>query len=210
MACGGAAEQGLLMWASAMAERGLGVSKQLGDLLGTALFVGLEGLSHTLFGCFEAHLNVGIVMLVRFVIAIASYLLITLQENAGAALFAIGVTGFAVAQHWPGFLSVAAEIFPLAGNWMFGALALGGDIGCAGSVAMIGRIADTEWAAGFLDAGHPEESALRSAVFVNGFFAIVGVLPAAFIVWWRRCRPKDEDEADEPEGVLEDGEDSVE
>ena len=38
MVCAGASEQSVAQWASAFAERGLGVSKAVGDLAGPMMF----------------------------------------------------------------------------------------------------------------------------------------------------------------------------
>jgi MFS family permease len=191
MVCSGGAEQGLLVWSSAMAERGLKVDKWLGDLLGPALFVGLEGTGRTLFAVCAGKVDVTKVLLGGFMLAVACYVLATVQNNAGVALAAVGLTGLAVSELWPGFTSVAAECFPRAGNWMFGCIAIAGDAGCASGIGIIGRVADAEWARHFVDPTQPEESALRAAVLVNGIFALVGIFPAVFMMWWTRCHSKE-------------------
>ena len=45
MVCAGASEQAVSQWASTFAEKGLGVSKALGDLAGPTVFSLLMGLS---------------------------------------------------------------------------------------------------------------------------------------------------------------------
>ena len=49
MVCSGAAETAMAQWASDFAEAGLGVSKTLGDLLGTCLFAVLMGVSRVIY-----------------------------------------------------------------------------------------------------------------------------------------------------------------
>ena len=50
MLCAGASEQAVSQWASAFAEKGLGLTKQLGDLLGPMLFAVCMGTSRTIYG----------------------------------------------------------------------------------------------------------------------------------------------------------------
>ena len=50
MCCAGASELVISQWASAFAEKALGISKSLGDLLGPTLFAVLMGLSRVIYG----------------------------------------------------------------------------------------------------------------------------------------------------------------
>lgn len=52
MVCAGASEQAVCQWASTFAEKGLGVSKTVGDLAGPMLFALLMGLSRLIYGKF--------------------------------------------------------------------------------------------------------------------------------------------------------------
>ena len=52
MVCAGASEQGVSQWASAFAEKGLGVSKTVGDLAGPMAFACLMGISRAFYGKF--------------------------------------------------------------------------------------------------------------------------------------------------------------
>lgn len=50
MVCSGAAEQSVSQWASTFAEKGLGITKSVGDLVGPMLFSILMGISRLLYG----------------------------------------------------------------------------------------------------------------------------------------------------------------
>ena len=50
MVCAGASEQAVSQWASTFAEKGLGVSKALGDLMGPMLFAILMGTARAFYG----------------------------------------------------------------------------------------------------------------------------------------------------------------
>ena len=50
MLAAGAAEQSIAQWASAFAEKGLGVNKTMGDILGTCLFAFFMAISRTVYG----------------------------------------------------------------------------------------------------------------------------------------------------------------
>ena len=49
MVCGGASEQSVSQWASALAEKGLGVSKTLGDLMGPMFFAITMGIARVFY-----------------------------------------------------------------------------------------------------------------------------------------------------------------
>ena len=52
MVCSGASEMGMGQWSSLFAEIGLGVSKEVGDILGPCFFAVLMGLSRVLYTLF--------------------------------------------------------------------------------------------------------------------------------------------------------------
>ncbi len=57
MVCAGASEQAVSQWASAFAEKGLGVSKAIGDLAGPMLFATMMGISRALYGKYGEKVN---------------------------------------------------------------------------------------------------------------------------------------------------------
>ena len=142
MILAGACEQGVSQWASAFAEKGLGVAKSAGDLLGAAFFSVLMGLSRLLFGRFGEGKTLRPFMLFSIVLCVVSYLLISLSPSPVLSLIGCGICGFSVGILWPGTFSIASRTLPRGGTVMFALLALGGDIGCSGGPTYVGLIAD--------------------------------------------------------------------
>ena len=142
MILAGASEQGVSQWASAFAEKGLGVAKATGDLLGAAFFSVLMGTSRLLFGKFGTGKTLRPFMLVSLVLCVVSYLLISLSPSPVLSLIGCGTCGFSVGILWPGTFSIASRTLPRGGTAMFALLALGGDIGCSGGPTFVGLVAD--------------------------------------------------------------------
>ncbi|MDR0963766.1 MAG: MFS transporter [Clostridium sp.] len=140
MICAGASEQAVSQWASAFAEKGLGVSKTLGDLAGPAAFAFCMGLSRLLYGKMGERINLNRMMIVSGLLCIASYLCIALVPNPAISLIACAVCGFSVGIMWPGTFSKAAGEIGGGGTAMFALLALGGDIGCSGGPTLAGFV----------------------------------------------------------------------
>lgn len=130
MMCAGAAEQGVAQWVSLFAETGLGVSKTLGDLLGTLSFAVLMGASRLVFSKFGSKVSLSKYLMFSGALCIISYLLISLSSNVYISLIGCGLCGIGIAAAWPGVLSLSAEKCFAGGTAMFGYLALAGDVGC--------------------------------------------------------------------------------
>lgn len=130
MLTAGAAELSVAQWVSAYAEKGLNVSKTMGDLLGTSMFALFMGISRIIYGFFGEKLKLKEYMIFCGLLCIAGYLTATLVQNEIIALIGCGIVGFSVGIMWPGTLSIAAKDFPQGGTAIFGILAMAGDIGC--------------------------------------------------------------------------------
>ena len=115
MICAGASEQAVSQWASAFAEKGLGISKAAGDLAGPMAFAVLMGISRLFYGKYGDRIN-----LEHFI--------------------ACAVCGLSVGIMWPGTFSKASAALPKGGTAMFALLALGGDIGCSGGPTLVGMV----------------------------------------------------------------------
>lgn len=140
MLCAGAAEQSVSQWASAFAERGLGVSKAMGDLMGPMLFAALMGLARALYGRFGQRLQLIRVMRWSAALCVVSYLLVVLPPWPVVNLLGCGLCGFSVGVMWPGTLSKASADLRNGGTAMFALLALGGDLGCSGGPTLVGLV----------------------------------------------------------------------
>ena len=141
MVCAGAAEQAVSQWASTLAEKGLGVSKTLGDLAGPMTFAIAMGCSRAFYGKFGDRLDLDKFMAGSIFLCVLSYLMIALVPNPAVNLIGCSVCGLAVGILWPGTVCKAAAAMPLGGTTMFALLALGGDLGCSGGPAFAGMAA---------------------------------------------------------------------
>ena len=142
MGCAGASELAMSQWASLFAEKGLGVSKIMGDLLGPCLFAVLMGTGRLLFGLFGEKLKLERALLFCSGLCIISYLGVTLIPVPAVALIFCGLCGFSVSLMWPGMLSLCSERFHGGGSAMFALLAMFGDLGCSVGPWLTGLVAD--------------------------------------------------------------------
>lgn len=140
MFCAGSCEQAVSQWASAFAEKGLNISKTLGDLAGTMVFAVLMGLSRVLYSKIGEKVNLHKAMSFCGVLCVCSYLLISLSSVPALGLLGCGLCGFSVGLLWPGTFSLASAGIPKGGTAMFAFLALAGDLGCSMGPTLVGRV----------------------------------------------------------------------
>ena len=141
MLCAGASEQAVSQWSSAFAERGLGVSKTLGDLLGPMLFALCMAASRTIYGLRGDRLNLNRFMKLSTGLCLCAYLIIALVPQPVIALLGCGLAGFSVGIFWPGTFSTASARIRGRSTLLFALLARAGDLGCAGGPSFAGLIA---------------------------------------------------------------------
>ncbi len=142
MICAGASEVSVAQWASAFAEKGLGLSKTLGDIAGPAAFALLMGISRVFYGKYADMINLMHFILFSVVLCIFSYLLISLSPSPLISLMGCALCGFSVGILWPGTISIASASIQNGGAFMYGLLALGGDVGCTLGPTFTGLVAD--------------------------------------------------------------------
>ncbi len=140
MVCAGASEQSVSQWASAFAEKGLGVSKAIGDLAGPMSFAVLMGTARLIYGKFGERINLERYMVFSAVLCIAAYLGIALIPVPFMGLLSCAVAGFSVGIMWPGTFSKAAASIRGGGTAMFAFMALAGDLGCSAGPTLVGMI----------------------------------------------------------------------
>lgn len=141
MLCAGASELAISQWASLFAEKGLGVSKTVGDLAGPAVFALLMGTSRIIYGKLSKKIGISYLMLFGGVLCIAAYLIVALVPNPVAGLVGVGLSGFAVGALWPGAFSLAVDSVK-GGTALFSFLALAGDSGCILGPAVAGAFGE--------------------------------------------------------------------
>lgn len=142
MLCAGASELTVSQWSSLFAEKGLGVSKFMGDLLGPCLFALLMGAGRLIFGIFGSKLNLIKLMKILTAACIVCYAVMVFVPTPVISLLACGFTGLTVSMLWPGTISNTSARFPYGGTTMFGICALTGDLGCAIGPGLAGIVAD--------------------------------------------------------------------
>lgn len=142
MVCAGASEQGVSQWASAFAEKGLGVSKTVGDLAGPMAFACLMGISRAFYGKFGDKIELDKFMNISAVLCAASYLIISLVPSNAVSLIGCAVCGLSVGIMWPGSFSKASASIKRGGTALFALLALGGDLGCTAGPGLVGFISN--------------------------------------------------------------------
>ena len=140
MVCAGASEQAVSQWASTFAEKGLGVSKAIGDLAGPMAFAILMGSARAFYGKFGDKIDLDKFMVGSGLLCIASYLLISLSPLPQLSLLGCAICGLSVGIMWPGSFSKAAAVMRNGGTAMFALLALGGDLGCSGGPTLVGYV----------------------------------------------------------------------
>lgn len=140
MFCAGACEQEVSQWASTFAEKGLGVSKAVGDLAGPMMFAILMGTSRVIYGKYGHKLNLQRFMFLSSLLCVFSYLMISLTSSPLLGLIGCGLSGLAVGILWPGTFSIAAVTIRYGGTAMYALLALAGDLGCSGVPTFVGMV----------------------------------------------------------------------
>ena len=140
MVCSGASEHSVAEWASAFAEKGLGISKTVGDLAGPLSFAVFMGIARVIYGNYGEKIPLGKFMKGSALLCVAAYLLISLSPWPWLSLVGCAVCGLSVGIMWPGSFSTAAASLRRGGTAMFGMLALAGDVGCGGGPTLVGLV----------------------------------------------------------------------
>lgn len=140
MVCSGASEQAVSQWASTFAEKGLGVSKVIGDLAGPMAFAILMGSARAFYGKFGEKIDLDKFMAGSSLLCVASYLCISLVPSPVFGLIGCAVCGLSVGIMWPGTFSRASAALPRGGTALFALMALAGDLGCSGGPTLVGMV----------------------------------------------------------------------
>ena len=140
MVSAGASEQSISQWASTFAEKGLGVSKAVGDLAGPMAFAFLMGVARAFYGKYGDRINLDRFMTLSGVLCVVSYLCISLIPSPIVGLVGCAVCGLSVGIMWPGGFSKAAACLRNGGTALFALLALAGDLGCTSGPTLVGMV----------------------------------------------------------------------
>lgn len=140
MVCAGASEQSVSQWASTFAEKGLGVSKTIGDLAGPMAFAILMGTARAFYGKYGERINLDLFMIYSGILCVISYLCIALIPSPIFGLIGCALCGLSVGILWPGSFSKASASIRGGGTAMFALMALAGDLGCSSGPTLVGMI----------------------------------------------------------------------
>ena len=140
MICAGASEQSVSQWASAFAEKGLAVSKTMGDLAGPMFFAIMMGISRVIYSKFGEKINLEKFMLYSGMLCLISYIVISVSPWPMISLIGCGICGLSVGILWPGTFSIASSKIRRGGTMMFAFLDLAGDIGCSIGPTVVGTV----------------------------------------------------------------------
>ena len=140
MVCAGASEQSVSQWASTFAEKGLGVSKTIGDLAGPMAFAILMGTARAFYGKYGERINLDLFMIYSGILCVISYLCIALIPSPIFGLIGCALCGLSVGILWPGSFSKASASIRGGGTAMFALMALAGDLGCSSGPTLVGMV----------------------------------------------------------------------
>ena len=140
MVCAGASEISMAQWASAYVESALGISKNIGDIIGPCLFAIMMGISRFFYGKYGEKLDLMKFMIASGILCLICYLLAALAPLPFLNLIGCGLCGFSVGIMWPGTISIASQKIPLGGTAMFAFLAMAGDLGGAVGPGIVGLV----------------------------------------------------------------------
>lgn len=140
MVCAGASEISMAQWASAYVESALGISKNIGDIIGPCLFAIMMGISRFFYGKYGEKLDLMKFMIGSGVLCLVCYLLSALAPLPFLNLIGCAVCGFSVGIMWPGTISIASKKIPLGGTAMFALLAMAGDLGGSVGPGIVGLV----------------------------------------------------------------------
>ena len=138
--CSGASEQAVGQWSSAFAEKGLQLTKAVGDLVGPMTFAVMMGLTRLFYGRYGDRIHLERFMLGSAVLCVCAYLLISLSPWPVLSVVGCALCGLSVGIMWPGTFSRAAVVLRRGGTAMFALLALAGDLGCSSGPTLVGVI----------------------------------------------------------------------
>ena len=140
MVCAGASEISMAQWASAYVESALGISKNIGDIIGPCLFAIMMGISRFFYGKYGEKLDLMKFMIASGILCLICYLLAALAPLPFLNLVGCGLCGFSVGIMWPGTISIASQKIPLGGTAMFAFLAMAGDLGGSVGPGIVGLV----------------------------------------------------------------------
>ena len=168
---GSASEATMAQWASSFMQKGLGLPKITGDILGICGFAVMLGTGRALYGFYAKKVRLNKILIYSSFAAVICYFVVAVSPFDFLSIAACAVSGLCVSLMWPGTLVIASERLPLAGASMFALLSAGGDIGAAAAPFATGNTIDF-----FISRLGNEQSGLRLGILLSGLFPLAALI----------------------------------
>ena len=186
MVAAGASEVAIAQWASLFAEKGLGISKSLGDLLGPCAFAVAMGLSRVIFGKYASRIRLEKFIAASFALCIVAYLITVFSTVPALSFVGFALCGISVAILWPGTYSLGSQFIPTGGTLMFAIFAFSGDLGCTLGPDLIGFVSDSVIKNGsFLTSILSTDAtaiALKTGILTALIFPVIGFIASIILI----------------------------
>lgn len=191
MLCAGASELAMCQWSSLFAERALGVTKVVGDLMGPCCFAVLMGIGRTIFGVFGERINLSRALMFSAVLCVLCYIGAALFTAPILALISCAMCGLSVSLMWPGTFSLISAAYPKGGTAMFGVLAVLGDIGCSVGPSLVGSVSTLVTSSVASDSAvNAEQLGLKTGMLFSIIFPLLIILGVALIAKFSKTENK--------------------
>lgn len=188
---GSAAENTMTNWISGYMEIGLAIPKEVGDVLGLAVFALLLAMTRVFYAKYTP--DISKTLLVSMIGAIVCYLVAGLSPSVILAFAACIGMGIFTSMLWPGTLILMEEKIPMPGVAAYALMAACGDCGASVAPQLMGIIVDNVSVSSFAanlsqTAGlSPEEVGLRVGMLIAALFPVMGM---ALVLYIRRFYAK--------------------
>ena len=178
---GSCAENTMSNWISGFMETSLGISKEIGDILGAAGFAVLLGIMRIGYARFGK--NIGRILLIGMIGAVVCYLVAGFSKQTLPAFIACIFTGLFTSMLWPGTLILMEENVPNAGVAAFALMAAGGDLGAGFAPQLLGAVTDAVAASDFaIASGNPEQIGMKAGMLATSIFPLLGIFAVIFAI----------------------------
>lgn len=188
---GSSAENVMTNWISGYMEIALQIPKEVGDILGLAVFALLLAMVRVLYAKFTP--DISKTLLVSMIGAVGCYLVAGLSGSVILAFAACILTGVFTSMLWPGTLILMEEKIPSPGVAAYALMAAGGDFGASIAPQLMGIVVDKVSVSSFAaelsgSAGMTvEEVGLKVGMLIAALFPLLGV---ALLVYIRKVYKK--------------------
>ena len=182
---GSAAENTMTNWISGYMEIVLAIPKEVGEILGLAVFALLLAMTRVLYAKFTP--DISKTLLVSMIGAIVCYLVAGLSPSIILAFTACIGMGIFTSMLWPGTLILMEEKIPMPGVAAYALMAACGDCGASVAPQLMGIIVDNVSVSSFAanlsqTAGlSPEEIGLRIGMLIAALFPVMGMAVMLYI-----------------------------